>query len=85
MAMNGRIVERNKHLHSVEVITTTWQPTHPFHMISQKYQVTLKGTTLELVYIVIKVIRLFVHCKVLRKGCNADIYITASVSKTRFG
>ena len=78
MAMNGRIVERNKHLHSVEVITTTWQPTHPFHMISQKYQVTLKGTTLELVYIlcitmyyiVIKVIRLFVHCKVLRKGCK---------------
>ena len=40
MAMNGRIVERNKHLHSVEVITTTWLPTHQFRMISRKYQVT---------------------------------------------
>ena len=47
--MNGRIVERNKHLHRVEVITTTWLPTHQFLMISRKYQVTLKGTTLELV------------------------------------
>ena len=67
----------------MEVITTTWQPTHPFHMISRKYQVTLKGTTLKLVFIVIKVIKLFVHCmyivKCSERVVNADIQYSISI------
>ena len=84
MAMNGRIVERNKHLHRVEVITATWLPTHQFRMISRKYQVTLKGTTLELVFIEIKVIRLFTHCTLYIVKCserivNANIQYNISI------